>query len=67
MTAEKNVCSHCGSDDLQKADDMMVAVNAEMAESKRIGEPAMTAERFAIIRKASNLRAPHFNRECAKS
>lgn len=61
MTATKNVCAICGSDDLQKADDIMAALNAG---------PKPTAETFeaykAEARKASALRAPHFNRECSK-
>ena len=60
----RNVCRLCGSDDLQKADDLMLAVNAEMVEAKRIGEAPMTPERFERVREASALRAPHFNRGC---
>jgi hypothetical protein len=55
-----NRCPLCGSDDLQKADDMMDRFDPLMRENLR--EAAM-----AHAREASRLRSPHMNGACASA
>lgn len=60
LSYHPGLCQLCGSDDIQKADEIMAKLNAG---------PKPTAETFDAYmteaRKASALRAPHMNRECA--
>jgi len=53
-----NHCTHCGSDDLQKADDIMAHAVPPVGETATQG--------VAQRREASALRASHMNGACAR-